>query len=94
MGIGLPMPLQRGTLRAHTDRRAAPQLCKQHQQVVPRQRDAACRRRITGSREMHEDGAARALARAGGRCNPSTSIEIVEMVGAGQTIGARLAATV
>src|SRR6476659_223485 len=46
------------TLRKHIYRRAAPQLCKQHEQVMMRERDAACRRRVAWARKMHEDGAA------------------------------------
>ena len=76
------------TVRKHTYRRPAPQLCKQHQQVVMRERDAACRRRVAWARKMHEDGAAPPLhARA--VVVTENENQIVEIVVAGQAVGAR-----
>ena len=72
----------------HYNRRPAPQLCKQHQEVVSRERDAACRRRVTWPREMHEDGAAMPLhARA--VIVTENENQIVEIVVAGQAVGSR-----
>ena len=74
-------------LTHHHKRRPAPQLRKQHQQIVQRQRDAARRRCIAWACKMHEDGAAPPLhARA--VVIPEHEHEVVEMVSTGQTIGA------
>src|SRR6476659_2718484 len=76
------------TLRKHIYRRAAPQLCKQHEQVMMRERDAARRRRVAWARKMHEDGAAMPLhARA--VIVTENENQIVEIVVAGQAVGSR-----
>ena len=57
-------------------------------EVVPRERDAACRRRVAWARKMHEDGAAPPLhARA--VVVTENENQIVEIVVAGQAVGAR-----
>jgi hypothetical protein len=72
----------------HHKRRAAPQLREQHGEIVARQRDAASGRCITWPRKMHEDGAA-ASSHPRAVVVTKHENEIVEMIVAGQAVGAR-----
>jgi hypothetical protein len=69
------------------DLRSALDLRKQHREVVSRQRDAAIGRREARPREMHEDRAALPLD-ARPVVIAKHQHEIVEMVGALQSLGA------